>query len=115
MAYLNEMSIKSKSSVKKNGGMSLNNCVVKKRNGKIWWLICGEDLLDSDVESFQNSQDKLHNDLPNVLAGHYDLESQCIIYNPTNITNFGLFSKERKMSITKLSKRAVQNGQNAVG
>ncbi len=70
---------------------------------------CGVELLDCESDSFHNSHANVETATSHIIGGYYDLQSQCVIYNPTNIENFGVFSKERKMSIAKSCKSAMQS------
>ncbi len=67
------------------------NC--KEAKCKDLMMQCEENLADSDLHLPHNSQANLETNLSHVVGGYYDLQSRCVIYNPTIIANYGLFRK----------------------
>ncbi len=74
---------------------------LKEMSIKLKMVLCGEDLLNSDLNSHHYSHANVETNMSHIIGVYYDLQSECMIYNPTYITNFGLFGKEKKMYIVK--------------
>ncbi len=96
--FLNEMSTKSKMLCE------------KKWVGVLYQLSCKEEewsrLLHKCEESIVEEHGSSQPDI--VLDGVYDFDSCCVVYKPSDIIDFKIFDKARKLSIRKSCKHAVE-------
>ncbi len=70
---------------------------------------CEKDLEYKRLNDSEQYLPIMERNIVDTISGYYDIQKQCLIYEPSLNDNFNLFDKARKVSIMKSGKYAIES------